>query len=497
MINENENENEKIIKGGKVIASGGYGCVFSPALKCEGIKKREKNKISKLMTKKHTIKEYEEIEKVRSRLDNIPNYTDYFLVNDITVCKPEKLTKFDLAHYKKKCRALPKDKIYEHNINQSLDKTLLLNIPNGGVALNDYNYKSGSFTKWYKTSSHLIKLLKNAILPMNKQNYFHCDIKDSNILIKETEDDFKLRLIDWGLSTEYTPFIGEEIPKSWFTRSIQFNVPFSVILFTDDFEERYTKYIKKYEKIDENILRPFVYNYIIFWLKKKGSGHYSFLNEIMYILFSNDIESENDDSKIKIIENEFTIFYITNYLVKIIHKYTYLNKNKLIINLKEYLDNVFINIVDVHGLLTCYFPLLHILFINYKKLSHSQHKIFMSIKHIFITYLFSPITDKNEINKIIDALEELTLLIKNETTDKPFESIRIIDTSTTTSTGNKSTSRSTSRSTSKSSSSSSSTRKARGIIKHKKTSKIFPRKTPQKILRNKKLFLLTQLKNKN
>ena len=212
----------------------------------------------------------------------------------------------------------------------------------------------------------------------------------------------------------------------------------------------------------------------------------------MYILFSNDIESENDDSKIKIIENEFTIFYITNYLVKIIHKYTYLNKNKLIINLKEYLDNVFINIVDVHGLLTCYFPLLHILFINYKKLSHSQHKIFMSIKHIFITYLFSPITDKNEINKIIDALEELTLLIKNETTDKPIESIRIIDTSsTTTSASNKSSSRSTSKS------SSSSTRKARGIIKHKKTSKIFPRKTPQKILRNKKLFLLTQLKNKN
>ena len=27
-------------KGGKVIASGGYGCVFDPALKCEGASKR-------------------------------------------------------------------------------------------------------------------------------------------------------------------------------------------------------------------------------------------------------------------------------------------------------------------------------------------------------------------------------------------------------------------------------------------------------------------------
>ena len=27
-------------KGGKVLASGGYGCVFTPALKGEGVKKK-------------------------------------------------------------------------------------------------------------------------------------------------------------------------------------------------------------------------------------------------------------------------------------------------------------------------------------------------------------------------------------------------------------------------------------------------------------------------
>uniref|UniRef100_A0A6C0IFZ3 Protein kinase domain-containing protein n=1 Tax=viral metagenome TaxID=1070528 RepID=A0A6C0IFZ3_9ZZZZ len=472
MINENEkNGKNGKIKGGKAIASGGYGCVFSPALKCEGSKKREKNKISKLMTKKHTLSEYEEIEKVKRKLINIPNYTDYFLVNDITVCKPEKLTKFDLAQYKKKCRALPKDKIYDHNINESLDKLLLLNIPNGGVALDDYNYNSGSFDKWYKTSDNLIKLLKNGIIPMNTQNYFHCDVKDSNILIKDNDDEFKLRLIDWGLSTEYTPFIDAEIPKSWFTRSIQFNVPFSVILFTDYFEERYIKYIEKYDKIDENILRPFVYNYIIFWLKKKGSGHYTFINEIMYILFSNDIEGDNNQSKIKIIENEFTLFYITNYLVKILHKYTYLENSKIVIKLNDYLDNVFINIVDVHGLLTCYFPLIDILFINYKNLSKSQHKIFITIKNIFTTYLFSPITDKSEITKIIEKLEDLTLLIKGEINSDTFHTINSSTSKTTTS-----------------------TRKARGIIKHKKTNKKFFHKTSKKILRDNNLFLLTQLK---
>ena len=481
MNNENDEDN---LKGGKAIASGGYGCVFSPALKCEGSKKREKNKISKLMTEKHTIKEYEEIEKVRSKLKYIPNYADYFLVNDITVCKPAKLNKFDLAQYKKKCRALPKDNIYEHNINKSLNKLLLLNIPDGGLPIDDYNYTNGSFEKWYKTSFNLIKLLKNAIIPMNKQNYYHCDIKDSNILIKETKNDFKMRLIDWGLSTEYTPFVNAEIPQSWFTRSIQFNVPFSVILFTDYFEERFIKYIKKYDKIDENILRPFVYNYLIFWLKKKGSGHYLFINEIMYILFSNDIEGDSRESKIKIIENEFTLFYITNYLVKIINKYTYFDKNKVVINLKDYLDNVFINIVDIHGLLTCYFPLVDTLFINYKKLTESQHKIFITIKNIFTTYLFSPITDKNEINNIIDSLENLTLLIKNEVNSEPFENIIVNMDSSSSSKSSKS-----------SRSSRSSTRKARGIVKHKKTSKNFFNKSSKKILRNNNLFLLTQLKN--
>ena len=47
--------------GGKVIASGGFGCVFNPALKCQGKKTRGKNRISKLLTKKHALSEYNEI----------------------------------------------------------------------------------------------------------------------------------------------------------------------------------------------------------------------------------------------------------------------------------------------------------------------------------------------------------------------------------------------------------------------------------------------------
>ena len=66
-------------KGGKVLASGGFGCVFSPALKCKNTKKREDGKISKLMTERHALEEYEEINNIKEKLKDIPDFQDYFL----------------------------------------------------------------------------------------------------------------------------------------------------------------------------------------------------------------------------------------------------------------------------------------------------------------------------------------------------------------------------------------------------------------------------------
>ena len=51
--------NKNNVTGGKVLASGGFGCVFKPALKCEGESKRHTNKVSKLMSEKHATEEYE------------------------------------------------------------------------------------------------------------------------------------------------------------------------------------------------------------------------------------------------------------------------------------------------------------------------------------------------------------------------------------------------------------------------------------------------------
>lgn len=419
--NEESNEENLQTKGGRVIASGGFGCVFSPALKCEDSTKREKNKISKLMTEKYAVQEYEEIIKIKERLENIPNYQNYFLLKDFTICKPAKLDKEDIKEFKKTCTALPKFDINEKNINKSLDKLMLLNMPNGGVPIDDYIFNNGSFEKLININNSLIELLLNGIIPMNDLNVYHADIKDSNILVKENED-LKTRLIDWGLSTEYIPFKDNPFPKTWRNRPLQFNVPFSVIIFSDIFIEQYTKYLKNGGKTDALNLKPFVLDYLYLWLKERGKGHYNFINNIMTILFIHNFKNIKD-IKIKeyLIENEFTINYITNYIVEVLIYFTKFRKNGSL-NLREYLDNVFIRIVDIWGFIISYFPILELLYDNYDVLTPNQLLIFETFKKLFIKYLYNPRIKPINTTDLVEDLHNLGNLFENEIKKKNIAS---------------------------------------------------------------------------
>lgn len=398
-------------KGGKVLASGGYGCVFTPALKCEGAKKREENKISKLMTDRHATEEYEEINSIKEKLDSIKNYQDYFLLSDITLCRPAKLQKTDLEEFTGKCTALPKDDITKANINSKLNELMSLNIPNGGLPIDDYIYENGSFIKLYELHDSMIKLLKKGILPMNKKNIFHNDIKDSNVLVDNTSSQLKTRLIDWGLSTEYVPFNDSPFPKPWRNRPLQFNVPFSVIIFSDEFVEKYSNYIKEGGNYDDaEMLKPFVLDYINFWNEKRGPGHYKFINEIFYLLYSNSLTSVSENSKPKLIETEFAMSTIIDYITAILVKYTKFRSDGSL-NLREYLDNVFIKNVDVWGFINCYYSFLEMLSNNYASLNPKQKDLFEYIKGLYINYLYLSSDEPIDINGLYDDLKEIKQII--------------------------------------------------------------------------------------
>ena len=413
---------QKYKKGGKVIASGGFGCVFNPALKCEGSTSRGKNRISKLLTKKHALAEYDEIQKFKKKLYKIPNYQNYFLIDDFNICKPAKLDKSDLVSFKTKCSALPKDKITQENINTSLDKVFALNMPNGGLPVDEFLLKNNSYKNIVKLNNTLIKLLNNGIIPMNKNNIYHCDIKDSNILIDNTSN-LKARLIDWGLSSEYVADIEQPFPKTWRNRPFQFNVPFSIIIFSDLFFDKYSKYIKEGGKLTHENLKPFVIEYIYLWLKERGSGHYSYINNIMFMLFSNELDDIDQNSKEKLIESEFTLPYISNYIIEVLINFTKFRQDGTL-NFRVYIDTVFIKIVDFWGFIISYLPIFSALFDNYEKLNEMEMELFEYLKQIFIKYLYSPRITPINVTELTNELKEINKIFKLTSTSASTSSSR-------------------------------------------------------------------------
>jgi serine/threonine protein kinase len=397
-------------KGGKVIASGGYGCVFDPALKCEGASKRESSKISKLMTDKHATQEYEEINKIKQQLDSIRHYEDYFLIYDTTLCRPGKLASSDLTAFNDKCTALPKDNINKSNINSKLNEVMSLNLPNGGLPVDDYIYANGGYDKLYKTHIALVNLLKKGIVPMNQKDIYHSDIKDSNVLIDDTTSSLKARLIDWGLTVDYTQESAEKFPQNWRNRPLQFNVPFSVVIFTDLFYEKYTNYLKNGGEVEENALRPFVIDYLNQWIKERGAGHYKFINEIMFLLYSSTLASISEASKPGVVETEITMPYIIDYIIEVLINYTKF-KSDGSLNLREYLNEVYIKIVDVWGFITVYYPFLEMFSKNYFTLNENELKIFKQLQYIYNEYLYTPRATPYNMDELYDDLKTLGNLI--------------------------------------------------------------------------------------
>lgn len=396
-------------KGGKVIASGGFGCVFNPALRCQDSSKRETNKISKLMTEKHATEEYKEINNIRDKLSSIKDYEDYFLVDNATLCRPAKLTNKDLKSFGDKCSALPKKGIRKNNINSRLEELLSLNLPNGGLPVDDYIYTNGGYDKLYKIHEVLVNLLKKGIIPMNKHNIYHSDIKDSNVLIDDNNL-LKARLIDWGLTVEYNPGFSEQFPNNWRNRPLQFNVPFSVVLFTDKFYEKYSTYLKDGGKIEEITLRPFVIDYLNEWMKERGAGHYKFINEIMYMLYNNTLTSISNKNKPIVIETEITMSYIIDYIIDVLLHYTKFKEDGSL-NLREYVNEVYVKIVDIWGFIMVYLPFLEMFSNNYVNLNEDELKIFKQIQFIFSKYLYTPRHEPININSLLDDLKILGDLI--------------------------------------------------------------------------------------
>jgi hypothetical protein len=110
------------------------------------------------------------------------------------------------------------------------------------------------------------------------------------------------------------------------------------------------------------------------------------------------------------IETEITLPIITNYIIDVLVHYTKFKENGKL-NLREYLNEVYIKIVDIWGFINVYFPFLEILYNNYYSIKEDEMKIFKQLEYIFNEYLYNPRHEPIDINNLLNNLKELGNLI--------------------------------------------------------------------------------------
>jgi serine/threonine protein kinase len=394
--------------GGKIINSGGFGCIFKPALKCENAEDRVDNNITKLMTNKHAQEEYDLIQKIKNDLHHIPNYQNYFFVEGFTLCKPDKLTTDDLYKYDKKCKPLKKKGITSKTINKSLNDITALNMPYGGINMDDFIEENFVSSKLIYLNNALIALLTKGIIPMNQSNIYHCDIKPGNVLINPNEATIIPRLIDWGLSVKVVN--KEAIPKKLYRRPLQYNVPFSSILFNHELINRYTDFLKVNREPLDYQIREFVSDYLFIWMDIRGPGHIDTINEIIETITIRSL-SHIKDTQIKrdIVKYNFTYYYIIEYITSILKKYTQNGE----LQLSTYFYTVFLKNIDIWGFITIYISFLEYLYNNVKDITAYQMQFINKIKYITVHFLYESPTEPINTDELINELTSLNKIIKH------------------------------------------------------------------------------------
>ena len=360
-------------RGGKVIGSGGYGCVFRPALRCNGTRKRASKTISKLMLNKYVKREYMEITKYLPILQKIPNYKNYFIIEGANICQPAPLSRADLSDFDAKCKVLRKRDIVAKNINKNLDKLSSLNLQDGGVELGNYIYSGLSLDGMKELNARMIQLLVHGILPMNKSHVYHADIKEANIVVDTSK---YVRLIDWGLSM-YTAS-GKNIPDVLRGKPLQYNLPFSIILFNSTFKTMYSTFLKTMptSNLDNNSVGEFLKGYVEKWNKKRGKGHIKTITSIWRGITGKQNIQES---------------IIIPYLSAILLEYTRNGEFDTI----GYFKNVFLKLIDLWGFIICYSAFLETGYKNEK------------INNLILNYLYRKPTENINIDELLYDLRNL------------------------------------------------------------------------------------------
>ena len=118
--------------------------------------------------------------------------------------------------------------------------------------------------------------------------------------------------------------------------------------------------------------------------------------------------------------------YIVNYIVDVLLHFTKFKADGSL-DLRQYLDNVFIEIVDIWGFIITYVPIIELLSNNYDNLTKEELKVFQQLQFIFVKYLYNPRHEPIDIDTLFSDFTILGELIHIKLTGKKNSDIKIVN----------------------------------------------------------------------
>lgn len=393
-----------VLYGGKPIASGGFGCIFYPALTCLN-EKKNKNYVSKLMLKEKADEEYIISKMIYDELKNITNFKKYYSIDNKMPCTPSIISNSDLINFDKQCNNLLKYNINKSNINEKLDQLAIINMPYEGIDYDKWlrkNYKNISGDNIIHFHDEIIHCIKKAIIPMNNNNIYHMDIKDSNLMYKND----KFKIIDWGLAAKVSKN-SNNIPKIISSRPIQFNLPYSVLLLNDLFDLFLTEYIRNNDITSMNHIDFYHISkqYLYYFMKNNSSGHVDFLKYIYKIIHPN--------MKPNVAEKK-VIHIIIEYLSVVIEKYSNIVNNAFVFDKINYVKKIYLNNCDIFGLITLMYNYFELNVFSNIENRDVREKYKHELTELVTLYLFSPkyAVEKIDVNILEKKMKKMNSIIK-------------------------------------------------------------------------------------
>lgn len=412
-FNKNK-RSRRVLLGGDVIDSGGYGCVFRPSMSCRVIKElnvsrtnnvgQDVNYISKIMTKDNATEEFNILETFSNIITKSGYSTtmfSYLVLSDITLCNLNP-SREDIQQFNTSCKSLA-----EKYKSPTMSGLVALKIPYGGKNLlkmfNEQRVQikplNRAITREY--FNKMLELYTNCVYLFynTSPKIIHGDLKEENIICIYdpyfTYIKGDIKVIDWGLSFTYNPSEGPENAVSQISRRpLQFNLPFGILLFSEYFTREYKLQVLRplanQEDTLQNLVGKFCKRYYddTYFTDGKDDTKPDVLKDFNNFVYLVMVEADGT------IGQKSLTTYIRDNLEKILIKYTYNGKFQRNVFAWDY----YLPMVDSYGFMLTYANVLSYLLHARKNIQPSgSYQNQRSVRNVDTTQLIIFMTQQLKI----------------------------------------------------------------------------------------------------